>query len=104
MCAYIYKYTCSITHSIATACPLTSPQLARQVNLNTGIAVDTAQTGVFVWWDNSEQGSFLLAPGDIYTFTLSSHGNIDFLEGDSNTPHQVRSGDACIVKMYIGSI
>ena len=62
-----------------------------KVNLNTGVALDTAQTGVFVWWDASATGygsSFALAVGDVYTFTLTSHGNIDFLEADSNTAHQ----------------
>jgi hypothetical protein len=61
-----------------------------KINLNTGVAVPTAQTGVFVWWDANANGAsgFSLAVGDTYTFTLSSHGNIDFAEGDSNTAHQ----------------
>ena len=61
-----------------------------KIDLTTGNPVPTAQTGVFVWWDATEAGTtgFSLAAGDIYTFTLASHGNIDFVEGDSNTAHQ----------------
>lgn len=61
-----------------------------KIDLTTGSAVATAQTGVFVWWDANEAGAsgFALAVGDVYTFTLASHGNIDFVEGDSNTAHQ----------------
>ena len=63
-----------------------------KVNLATGAAVAEAHTGVHVWWDPYYAGSAgfagELAAGDVYTFTLSSHGNLDFTEGDSNTAHQ----------------
>ena len=61
-----------------------------KINLADGTQVTTAQTGVFVWWDPTFAGSsgFSLVAGDVYTFTLNSHGNLDFIEGDSNTAHQ----------------
>ena len=61
-----------------------------KINLAMGIVVAEAHTGVFVWWDPSYAGApgFSIIAGDAYSFTLSSHGNLDFFEGDSNTAHQ----------------
>ena len=61
-----------------------------KVDLATGMQIASAQTGVYIWWDANDGGlsGFALSVGDIYKFTLSSHGNIDFIPGDSNTAHQ----------------